>query len=179
VISNDAHNTVDIAGTRYDARATTPLVAAVASKTTDVVTVASRVLKGARWRRTMVHVKGPEMLVVDDRITQASSRTVLQRWQLGTDRKVRVSGCGRVDTSGPGANATLLWVGGCPRLSVAVGQRSPLLGWRSPGREHVRPRPDRSRSRERARSADDDDHRAAPRRLGLVRCRTAFVEGRR
>lgn len=132
VISNDAHNTVDIAGTRYDARATTPLVAAVGSKTADVVTVASRVLKGAHWRRSMVHVKGPEMLVVDDRISQGSSRAVLQRWQLGTDRKVRVSGCGRVDTSGPGSNETLLWFGECPRLSVAVGQRSPLLGWRSP-----------------------------------------------
>jgi hypothetical protein len=132
VISNDAHNTVDIAGAGFDARATTPLVAAVGSRTADVVTVNSRVLKGARWRRTMVHAKGPEMLVVDDRVTQGSSRAVLQRWQLGTDRKVRVSGCGRVDTSGPGSNATLLWFGGCPRLSVAVGQRSPLLGWRSP-----------------------------------------------
>jgi hypothetical protein len=132
VLSNQAHNTIDIAGAAYDPTVPTSLVAATTSPAADVVTVGSTALQYASWRRTMVHVKGPELLVVDDRVGQLSDRTVLQRWHLGADRIVTKERCGRADTDGPGSNATFLWIGGCPRLSVATGQTSPLLGWRSP-----------------------------------------------
>jgi len=132
VISNQAHNTIDIAGAAYDPTAHTPLVAATTSPAADVVTVDSSALEGAAWRRTMVHVKEPELLVVDDRVSQLAKRTVTQRWHLGADRTVTASSCGRADTGGPGSNATFLWIGGCPELSVVKGQTSPMLGWRSP-----------------------------------------------
>lgn len=132
VLSNQAHNTIDIAGAAYDPTVPTPLVAATTTPAADVVTVDSTALQYASWRRTMVHVKGPELMVVDDRVNQLANRTVLQRWHLGSDRRVTASSCGRADTAGPGSNATFLWIGGCPRLSLAVGQTSPLLGWRSP-----------------------------------------------
>jgi hypothetical protein len=132
VLSNQAHNTVDITGAAYDPTVPTPLVAATTTPAADLVTVDSTALQYARWRRTMVHVKKPELLVVDDRVSQLLERPVLQRWHLGADRRVTASSCGRADTSGPGSNSTFLWIGGCPRLSLAVGQTSPLLGWRSP-----------------------------------------------
>ena len=132
VISNKAHNVVDIAGATYDDTVATPLIAATGDATRDLVTVRSNSLSGATWQRTMVHAKAPELLLVDDQVTQTSSRSVRQYWHLGADRSVTTTGCERADTWGPGTNVTLLWAEACPELSAAVGQASPMLGWISP-----------------------------------------------
>ena len=79
----------------------------------------SPALAGATWRRTMVHVKAPELLVVDDRVTQLTNRSVLQRWHLGADRTVTTARCGRADTSGPGLQRD---VPVDRRLSAALGR---------------------------------------------------------
>lgn len=132
VISNSAHNVIDIAGATYDDSAATTLVTATGSYARDLVTVRSNSLSGATWQRTMVHAKVPGLLLVDDQVTQTTSRSVRQHWQLGADRAVTTTGCERADTSGPGSNVTLLWADACPQLSVASGQTSPMLGWISP-----------------------------------------------
>jgi len=132
VISNRAHNVIDIAGATYDDSVPTPLVAATGDATRDLVTVRSNSLSGATWQRTMVHAKTPELLLVDDQVTQTTSRSVRQHWHLGADRSVSTTGCERADTWGPGSNVTLLWADACPQLSVASGQTSPMLGWISP-----------------------------------------------
>lgn len=131
VLSTKAHNSVDIAGLGYDPTVASPLLAASETPAADLVTVQSGVYPGASWERTMVHAKGTHLLVVDDRVTQSRRRSVLQRWHLGADRVV-ATGCGRADSEGPGADVTLLWSDECPRLDVATGQTSPMLGWRSP-----------------------------------------------
>ena len=132
VISNRAHNVIDIAGAAYDDTVPTPLVAATGDASRDLVTVRSSSLSGATWQRTMVHAKEPGLLLVDDQVTQDVSRSVRQNWHLGADRPVTTTGCERADTWGPGANLTVLWAEACPQLSVAAGQTSPLLGWISP-----------------------------------------------
>lgn len=132
VLSNAAHNVIDIAGATYDDTLPTPLVAASGDASRDLVTVRSNSLVGATWQRTMVHAKAPGLLLVDDQVTQDVSRAVRQNWHLGADRQVMTTGCERADTSGPGSNLTLLWAEACPRLSVVVGQTSPMLGWISP-----------------------------------------------
>ena len=130
VVSNESHNTVDIPETTYDRDAETRLKADRHTRTLDLVSVTNRVLKGVTWRRTMIHVKKPGFLVVDDRITQRSKRQVLQRWHFGSDRTVGV-GRARAQTSGTGSDATVLWIGKKPRLSVVRGRKDPMLGWRS------------------------------------------------
>jgi Heparinase II/III-like protein/Heparinase II/III N-terminus len=130
VRSNEAHNVLDIPGLSYDSEASAPLSVARSTSSFDLVTIKSHALRGATWTRTMVHVKVANLLIVDDKVTQAAQRTVVQRWHLGRDRSVGI-GAGRADTSGSGANLTLLWAGDPPSLSVAKGVKSPMLGWRS------------------------------------------------
>ena len=130
VMSNEAHNTVDVPYLKYDPWANTPLSVQRTSPEADLVSIRSTSLKGAVWKRTMIHAKRANFLVVDDYVTQKSSHTVVQRWNLGSDRVAKV-GKGRVATSGSGTNSVILWVGAKPKLSVVKGQTSPLLGWRS------------------------------------------------
>jgi hypothetical protein len=130
VVSNQAHNTVDIPDGSYDPSADTRLSVTRTSTAADLVSIRSTSLRGAVWKRTMIHAKQANFLVVDDYVTQTKSRTVVQRWNFGSDRTVR-TGQGRVVTSGSGSNSVTLWVGSTPKLSVVKGQSSPMLGWRS------------------------------------------------
>jgi len=133
VVRNDAQNVVDVVGSTYSDTATTPLSVSKSTSQYDLVTVRSSALVGSKWQRTMIHFKAtatsPELLVVDDKVTQATSRTVAQNWHIGRDRTV-VAGSNRAATSGSGSNATILWVDS-PHIAVVKGQRSPMLGWRS------------------------------------------------
>lgn len=140
VLSAKAHNSIGITGLDYDRTVASPIVAASGTDAADLVTVQSGVYPGASWQRTMVHAKGVHLLVVDDRVSQTRRRSVQQRWHLGADRLV-TTGCGRADTDGPGANVTLLWSDECPRVDVATGQASPMLGWRSPRVDEFVPSP--------------------------------------
>lgn len=130
VVSNEAHNVVDIPSRRYNSRARTDLSVTRNSPTADLVSVRTKALRGAVWKRTMIHAKTADFMIVDDIVTQPKSATVIQRWQLGADRKV-TTGKGRVASSGSGSNLAILYVGEKPSLSVVRGQNKPLLGWRS------------------------------------------------
>ena len=129
VRSNEAHNVVDIPGATYDTGVASSLTASKSASAYDLVSVRSTALPGATWKRTMVHLKGPHVLLVDDQVTQAQSRTVSQNWQFGSDRSVS-TGVNRANTSGPGSDATVLFVG-APSLKVVKGATNPMLGWRS------------------------------------------------
>ena len=137
VLANESHNTVDVPAATYDINATSPLSVSRNTEQLDLVTIRSTVLKGVSWQRTMIHFKSPELLLVDDRVTQKAGHTVVQRWHLGRDRSTKVA-AGRVGTSGSGSNANFLWVGSNPKLTVKRGQKSPLLGWRSETVNHFR-----------------------------------------
>ncbi|MGA8987968.1 heparinase II/III domain-containing protein [Aeromicrobium sp.] len=130
VVRNDSHNVVDIPATTYDDAATTYLSVANTSTNADLFSVRTTALRGAVWKRTVIHAKKANFLLVDDYVTQSKSRTVVQRWHLAADRKTSISK-NRVATSGTGSNPVILWVGTTPRLSVVRGQTNPLLGWRS------------------------------------------------
>lgn len=127
---NEAHNVVDIAGAGYDRDKGASLSTYKSTSSYDLVGVRTSALAGADWKRTVVHFKGPNLLLVDDQIDQSKARTVYQNWQLGADRSVR-TGDMRADSSGPGSDATILWVGTNPSVKVRKGETSPLLGWRS------------------------------------------------
>ncbi len=130
VVSNEAHNVIDIPSRPYDRTRGTHLSVTRTSSAVDLISVKSTALKGASWKRTVLHVKGPGFVVVDDRVSQPSNRPVVQRWQLGRDRSIGL-GTGRAMTSGAGTNLTVLWAGTRPSVTYVKGQKSPLLGWRS------------------------------------------------
>ncbi|WP_028642839.1 Ig-like domain repeat protein [Nocardioides sp. URHA0020] len=132
VVSNEAHNVLDIPGRPYDRTARTPLLASRSTRQLDLVSVRTHAITGATWQRTVIHLKAPELLLVDDQVRQPTSRPIVQRWQLAADRSVTSKGCGRAETAGPGTDATLVWAGSCPQISVVKGRKTPtLLGWRS------------------------------------------------
>lgn len=130
VVSNEAHNVIDIPAARYNIRAKTALSVTRTTKAYDLVSVKSKALTGAVWKRTMIHFKGPELLLVDDRVTQKKAHTVIQRWHFGADRKVKPHK-GYALTSGPGSDSTVLWIGAKPKVKVVRGRKKPTLGWRS------------------------------------------------
>ncbi|MBC7633045.1 heparinase II/III family protein [Aeromicrobium sp.] len=130
VRSNEAHNVIDIPALTYDQTATSPLSVTRSTRDLDLVTIRSKVLTGASWQRSMIHIKSPNLLVVDDRVTQSTARTVIQRWNVGADRSAK-AGNGRAGTSGSGSNATFLWAGDRPNVSIVKGRTNPMLGWRS------------------------------------------------
>jgi hypothetical protein len=141
VKSTRAQNIVDIVGATYNRAARTPLRWASSTSTYDSASVSNRTLSGATTVRTVIHAKQGGFLVVDDRVTQSASREIIQRWQLGENRKTSV-GWRRVTTTGPGSNATLMWVGTSGHLRVVRGRTSPsLLGWRSDRSEQITPSP--------------------------------------
>ncbi|MGQ0463931.1 MAG: heparinase II/III domain-containing protein [Sporichthyaceae bacterium] len=131
VRSNEAHNVIDIAGATYDRDKGASLASYKSTSSYDLVGVRTSALKGADWKRTVVHFKGPNLLLVDDQIDQSKARTVYQNWQLGSDRSVK-TGDMHATTSGSGSDATILWVGTNPSVKVRKGESSPWLGWRSP-----------------------------------------------
>lgn len=136
VVSNQSHNTIDIPATSYDRGAvTTKSVTRSYPENTrdgaaDLINVRTKALRGAVWKRTMIHAKQANFLIVDDYVTQKKSRTVEQHWNFGADRALKTSK-GRAYTSGSGSNSVTLWVGKSPKLTVVRGQKSPMLGWRS------------------------------------------------
>ena len=91
VQSRRAQNTVDIVGATYNRAVRTPLLWSSHTARYDAAAVSNRTLSGATTVRTVVHAKGAGFLVVDDIVTQSRSRTIIQRWQLGEDRKTQVS----------------------------------------------------------------------------------------
>ena len=142
VLSRRAQNTVDIVGATYNRAVLTPLLWSSHTARYDAAAVSNRTLSGATTVRTVVHAKEAGFLVVDDIVTQSRSRTIIQRWQLGEDRKTQIS-TKRVSTSGTGSNATLMWVGTGVRLRVAKGQSepdSPRLAQRRSPAYHAVPR---------------------------------------
>jgi hypothetical protein len=130
VLGNTAHNIIDVPSVDYNQKATTPLSVKRSNEDIDLVSVSSSVYPGAIWKRTMIHAKKANFLLVDDLVSQSSKRKVVQRWHLGADRSVS-AGSGRIGTSGTGSNAAILWVGTQPTLSVVRGRLDPMLGWRS------------------------------------------------
>lgn len=140
VRSNEAHNTVEIAGAEYLRDVGSKLIATDSTDAYDLITIRTRALRGAIWERTVVHFKGLNVMLVDDRVRQNHAREVSQHWQLGSDRTVGV-GRMRALTYGPGADATLLWAGSEPELTIHQGQKDPLLGWRSERLNEFTPAP--------------------------------------
>lgn len=141
VIRNESHNVVDIDGASYRRDIATPLTATHRASTHHLMSIESRNLSGALWKRTVVHVLEPGFLIVDDVVTQRAARKVIQRWYVGADRTVALGG-GKASTGGPGSDATFLWAGSRPTLSVVRGRRSPMVvGWRSDRANHIAPTP--------------------------------------
>ncbi len=138
VRSNEAHNVVDIPSATYRIDRSAPLLAREGVATHHLVTVRNTNLSGATWTRTVVHALAPGFIVIDDRVSQSSARKVVQRWYVGSDRKV-ATGTNRAGTSGAGPNATFLWAGTGPALSVVRAQRDPMVGWRSLHSDHIGP----------------------------------------
>ncbi len=130
VRSNEAHNVIDIAGVAYDRDKGASLTESKHTSSYDLVGVRTSALKGADWKRTVVHFKEQNILLVDDRVSQSTSRTVHQNWQFGADRSVK-TGDAYASTSGSGSDATIVWAGTDPSVKVAKGRTNPLLGWRS------------------------------------------------
>ncbi|MEO6471197.1 MAG: hypothetical protein ABIR57_04975, partial [Aeromicrobium sp.] len=114
--------------------------ATLTTPTLDLVSITSTVLNGAVWKRTMIHVKSPNFLIVDDQVTQKDSKKVVQRWNVGADRTVK-TGSGRAWTLGTGTNSVFLWAGGIPTVTTVKGQKDPLLGWRSETQTQFIPTP--------------------------------------
>lgn len=147
VLSNEAHNVIDVPGTSFSNTGTTKLSVTRSTADADLFSLKSSVLRGVTWKRTVVHAKKAGFIVVDDRVTQSTSRSVVQRWQLEADRKISVS-TRRAASSGKGANATIMWIATTPNLSKVAGRRSPsYLGWRSPVINTFTPSPVVSASR--------------------------------
>lgn len=140
VRSNEAHNTVDIEGATYDRSVGGQLLDWRSSGDYDLVRVRTRALSGAVWTRTLVHFKAQHLLLVDDQVEQAETRTVTQNWQFGTDREV-ATGSSFASTEGTGTDAAIVWAGAAPTLSVVKGQTDPLLGWRSEAVNEFTPAP--------------------------------------
>ena len=101
VLSRRAQNTVDIVGATYNRAVLRPLLWSSHTARYDAAAVSNRTLSGATTVRTVIHAKEAGFLVVDDIVTQSRSRTIIQRWQLGEDRKTQIS-TKRVSTSGSG-----------------------------------------------------------------------------
>jgi Heparinase II/III-like protein len=141
VVGRSAQNTVDVPSVAYNPATHTRLLRSKTTTSYDTATVLSPDLVGVTVQRTVLHSKVGGFLVVDDQVTQAKSRTVIQRWQLAEGRQIFTS-TARVSTSGPGTNATLMWVGTKPHLQVVSGQTKPtVLGWRSDHSNRIVPAP--------------------------------------
>jgi hypothetical protein len=96
----------------------------------DLTTVRVTALDGSVWIRTVFYSRAGRYLLVDDRVANGTRREMIQRWNLPEDTPIRTTGAS-LDTGGPGAGISMLWVGSTPRLSVTTGQQNPLLGWRA------------------------------------------------
>ncbi|MGQ0847109.1 MAG: heparinase II/III domain-containing protein [Sporichthyaceae bacterium] len=140
VRSNEAHNVVDIAGATYDRTAESDLTHSKSTAAYDLVRVRTQALSGADWKRTVVHFKDQNLLLVDDQVNQTKNRTVTQNWHLGADRSVS-TGDMKAWTSGSGSDATILWAGTDPTLKVSKGKTNPMLGWRSEKTNSLKPTP--------------------------------------
>jgi hypothetical protein len=141
VLGRAAQNAIDVPAVPYNPNAHSPLLRSKSTSSYDFATVTSPVLVGVTTQRTVLHAKVGGFLVVDDLVTQAKSRTVVQRWQLAEGRTTFVT-TARVSTSGSGTNATLMWVGTHPHLRVVKGQTKPtVVGWRSDRSNQIVPSP--------------------------------------
>jgi hypothetical protein len=127
--SRAAHNVVDVLGATYRRDRAATLVTAQHTSTHDLTTVRVTAMDGSVWTRTVLYSRAGGYFVVDDRVTNRTRRTMVQRWNLPDEHTVARTGS-TLTAAGPGADLSLFWLGSRPALSVAKGQENPLLGWR-------------------------------------------------
>lgn len=167
VRSPAGHNSVTVSGAAYDLDASAELVARQQTSTHALFTVRVTAADATVWTRTLFYSRYGRYLLVDDRVLlpaptgqgpteqgpagqgptgqrdteqEPAQRTAVQRFHLGSDRKVHV-GENHVHTSGEGTDVGLFWLVNEPALDVARGGRDPLEGWRSMAYRQAEPAP--------------------------------------
>lgn len=155
VRSPAGHNAVTVSGAAYDREAPAELVHREETSTHVLFTVRVTAQDSTTWTRTLFYSKYGRYLLVDDRVRLPGDgadgvegagrgadgqRTAVQRFHLGSDRRVR-TGEGRAHTVGKGTDVALFWLGDQPTLDVARGAEDPLAGWRSLSYREAEPAP--------------------------------------
>ncbi|MEZ5116403.1 MAG: heparinase II/III family protein [Candidatus Nanopelagicales bacterium] len=143
MVSRASHNVVDVPNATYRPENEAPLLAESHGDGWDMVSVQVNSVSGVNWNRRFLFSRAGGWVLVDDRITQSSSRAVVQRWNLGADKTVATGLFGgRAVTSGPGANLAILWLGDRPTRRVYNGVKDPRwVGWRSTTYRELTPAP--------------------------------------
>jgi hypothetical protein len=135
VKSNVAHNVMAADGAAYRQDRTTPLKYSKVSANHTMASIATTVITGANWTRTVVHSRHGGWILIDDQVHQTSKRTLTQRWNLPRGSEYSITGGSRLDEVSAGADVSILFLAGTPQLGVRTGWRTPAkpytVGWRS------------------------------------------------
>lgn len=100
VKSPAAHNVLSAHGAAYRRDRTTPMTYRKVTSGHTVASIASTVITGANWKRTVAYSRRGGWVLVDDQIQQTSNRTMTQRWNLSLDSSFRITPGKRVDEIG-------------------------------------------------------------------------------
>lgn len=135
VKSPAAHNVMAADGAAYRRDRTTPLKYSKVASGHTMASIATTVMTGANWKRTVVHSRRGNWLLVDDQVQQTSKRVLAQRWNLPAGSAYTLQYGRRLDESGSGSNLSVLFLGGAPSVYLRQGWRTPdkpyTVGWRS------------------------------------------------
>lgn len=130
-----AHNMMWADGAEYRRDRTTPLKYRKVTSDFTMTSVATTVISGANWKRTVVHSRRGGWVLIDDQVQQTSTRTLTQRLNLPLGSSFAVTAGKRVDETGSGANLSVLYLGGSPYTAIRRAWQTPdkpyTTGWRS------------------------------------------------
>ncbi len=82
LVSQAAHNVIRIEDADYYRSAVAELTAFEHEQDWVFANVSTGAIAGARWSRTLIAVLDAGIVIVDDRISQKESRTIIQQWHL-------------------------------------------------------------------------------------------------
>jgi hypothetical protein len=129
-VGRSAQNVVTVGGLPYRTTGATPLRFRIETAQAYGVSVKVGGYPGVSDTRTVIYSRTGGYLVVDDRLRSARSRTYTQLWHLAAGTHPARTGR-TVRTHSPGGDVVISQLLGRPSISIVVGARSPVQGWRT------------------------------------------------
>jgi Heparinase II/III-like protein/Heparinase II/III N-terminus len=125
-----SQNTVDVIGARYSPSGWTSLL--FHSRTTSAFAIAVRVRRyeSVSDTRTVAFSRRLGYMIVDDRLSSATSRGYVQMWHLFPGSRPVVGGR-TVRTTASGGNVVIKQLALAPTITIVKGQTQPVQGWRT------------------------------------------------